>query len=135
MSDAERIADRNYQPTDDDVIRARLRTLGVQEYRFIFDHGKQDPFLSESFANSNFTANRTNNGSRMEAIRCRGYKEQCESCYVKLSQVGNVGAQRAAWYPYFDDGVFSSLLLLAAILSIARSRRHHILGVSFSYHI
>lgn len=26
-------------PTDDDVIRARLRTLGVQEYRFIFDHG------------------------------------------------------------------------------------------------
>lgn len=39
LNDAERIAVRNYQPTDDDVIRARLRTLGVQEYRFIFDHG------------------------------------------------------------------------------------------------
>lgn len=40
LNDAERIATRNYQPTDDDVIRARLRTLGVQEYRFIFDHGR-----------------------------------------------------------------------------------------------
>ncbi|KAF5375428.1 hypothetical protein D9615_007931 [Tricholomella constricta] len=40
LNDTERIASRNYQPTDDDVIRARLRTLGVQEYRFIFDHGR-----------------------------------------------------------------------------------------------
>ncbi|RDB17773.1 Guanine nucleotide-binding protein alpha-4 subunit [Hypsizygus marmoreus] len=40
LNDTDRIATRNYQPTDDDVIRARLRTLGVQEYRFIFDHGR-----------------------------------------------------------------------------------------------
>ncbi|KDR78260.1 hypothetical protein GALMADRAFT_209667 [Galerina marginata CBS 339.88] len=40
INDTERIANRDYQPTDDDVIRARLRTLGVQEYRFIFDHGR-----------------------------------------------------------------------------------------------
>ncbi|PFH48860.1 hypothetical protein AMATHDRAFT_148943 [Amanita thiersii Skay4041] len=40
LNDAERIASWNYQPTDDDVIRARLRTLGVQEYKFIFDHGR-----------------------------------------------------------------------------------------------
>ncbi|KAF9458709.1 guanine nucleotide binding protein, alpha subunit [Collybia nuda] len=40
LNETERIASRNYQPTDDDVIRARLRTLGVQEYRFIFDHGQ-----------------------------------------------------------------------------------------------
>ena len=39
INDAERIARTDYQPTDDDVIRARLRTLGVQEYKFIFDHG------------------------------------------------------------------------------------------------
>lgn len=37
--DSERIASRNYQPTDEDVVKARLRTLGVQEYKFIFDHG------------------------------------------------------------------------------------------------
>ncbi|KAL9710697.1 hypothetical protein Ac2012v2_006235 [Leucoagaricus gongylophorus] len=40
LNDLERIAVKNYIPSDDDVIRARLRTLGVQEYRFIFDHGK-----------------------------------------------------------------------------------------------
>ena len=39
LNDLERIAVKNYIPSDDDVIRARLRTLGVQEYRFIFDHG------------------------------------------------------------------------------------------------
>jgi guanine nucleotide-binding protein subunit alpha len=40
INDSDRIARRDYQPTDDDVIRARLRTLGVQEYKFIFDHGR-----------------------------------------------------------------------------------------------
>ncbi|KAM6493116.1 Guanine nucleotide binding protein (G-protein), alpha subunit [Amanita muscaria] len=40
LNDAERIASWNYQPTDDDVIRARLRTLGVQEHQFVFDHGR-----------------------------------------------------------------------------------------------
>jgi len=40
LNDGERIASWNYQPSDDDVIRARLRTLGVQEYKFIFDHGR-----------------------------------------------------------------------------------------------
>jgi hypothetical protein len=27
--------------TDDDVVRARLRTMGVQEYRFVFETGTQ----------------------------------------------------------------------------------------------
>ncbi|KAF8816932.1 G-alpha-domain-containing protein [Phlegmacium glaucopus] len=40
INDSDRIARRDYQPTDDDVIRARLRTLGIQEYKFIFDHGR-----------------------------------------------------------------------------------------------
>ncbi|KAL0952601.1 hypothetical protein HGRIS_006856 [Hohenbuehelia grisea] len=40
LNDADRIATRTYEPTDDDVIRARLRTLGVQEYRFVFDSGR-----------------------------------------------------------------------------------------------
>ena len=39
LNDTERIASWNYQPTDDDVIRARLRTLGVQEYKFVMSHG------------------------------------------------------------------------------------------------
>ncbi|KIP09968.1 hypothetical protein PHLGIDRAFT_125945 [Phlebiopsis gigantea 11061_1 CR5-6] len=35
-----RIASRSYEPTDDDVIRARIRTLGVQEYHIPFQTAK-----------------------------------------------------------------------------------------------
>lgn len=34
MDDLDRIADTNYVPSDDDVLRARLKTVGVTEYRF-----------------------------------------------------------------------------------------------------
>jgi guanine nucleotide-binding protein subunit alpha len=40
LNDASRIATNDYQPTDDDVVRARLRTLGVQEHRFVFEQGR-----------------------------------------------------------------------------------------------
>lgn len=45
LNDAERIASWNYHPTDDDVIRARLRTLGVQEYKFVLAHGISCAYL------------------------------------------------------------------------------------------
>ncbi|KAF7794875.1 hypothetical protein EIP86_006018 [Pleurotus ostreatoroseus] len=37
--DVDRIARRDYTPSDDDVVRARLRTLGVQEHRIHFETG------------------------------------------------------------------------------------------------
>ncbi|THU95566.1 G-alpha-domain-containing protein [Dendrothele bispora CBS 962.96] len=37
LDDIDRIATRSYEPSDDDVVRARLRTLGVQEHRIIFE--------------------------------------------------------------------------------------------------
>ena len=39
LDDIERIATKDYEPSDNDVIRARLRTLGVQEYSFHVEHG------------------------------------------------------------------------------------------------
>lgn len=39
LNDVDRIAARDYAPSDNDVVRARLRTLGVQEYRFTFEEG------------------------------------------------------------------------------------------------
>ncbi|KAH9924391.1 guanine nucleotide binding protein, alpha subunit [Fomitopsis serialis] len=39
LNDVARVAARNYEPSDEDVVRARLRTMGVQEYRFKFDKG------------------------------------------------------------------------------------------------
>ncbi|RDB20287.1 Guanine nucleotide-binding protein alpha-4 subunit [Hypsizygus marmoreus] len=37
LNDLERIATRDYEPSDDDIMRARLRTLGIQEYRIQFE--------------------------------------------------------------------------------------------------
>ena len=39
LNDVDRIATKNYRPSDDDVVRARLRTLGVQEHHFVFEEG------------------------------------------------------------------------------------------------
>lgn len=40
LNDLDRIATYGYEPSDDDVVRARLRTLGIQEYRIKFDKRK-----------------------------------------------------------------------------------------------
>ncbi|EED79074.1 candidate G-protein alpha subunit [Postia placenta Mad-698-R] len=39
LNDAARIATLNYEPSDDDIVRARLRTLGVEEHRFTMESG------------------------------------------------------------------------------------------------
>ncbi|KAI0633064.1 guanine nucleotide binding protein, alpha subunit [Trametes polyzona] len=39
LNDIDRIAVRDYEPSNDDVVRARLRTLGVQEHRIKFNKG------------------------------------------------------------------------------------------------
>lgn len=39
LNDTARIATQNYEPTDDDIVRARLRTLGVEEHRFTMESG------------------------------------------------------------------------------------------------
>ncbi|KAJ8468683.1 hypothetical protein ONZ45_g17156 [Pleurotus djamor] len=41
LDDQERIATASYEPTDDDVVRARLRTVGVQEHRIVFEQGHE----------------------------------------------------------------------------------------------
>ncbi|EIN08754.1 G-alpha-domain-containing protein [Punctularia strigosozonata HHB-11173 SS5] len=47
LDDLDRIAQRDYEPSDDDVLRARLRTTGVQEHRLAFEEGG---FLASSIA-------------------------------------------------------------------------------------
>ncbi|KAI0026610.1 guanine nucleotide binding protein, alpha subunit [Vararia minispora EC-137] len=41
LDDVERIARPEYVPTDDDVLRARLKTVGVSEYKFEMEAGGQ----------------------------------------------------------------------------------------------
>lgn len=42
MNDLERIASRDYVVSDNDIVRARLRTVGIQEHRLRFKHGPYD---------------------------------------------------------------------------------------------
>ncbi|EPQ57632.1 G-alpha-domain-containing protein [Gloeophyllum trabeum ATCC 11539] len=41
LNDIDRIASQDYEPSDDDVVRARLRTVGVQEHRLKFERGSE----------------------------------------------------------------------------------------------
>lgn len=41
LNDLDRVCARDYLPSDDDVVRARLRTTGVQEWRIRFNGSRQ----------------------------------------------------------------------------------------------
>ncbi|KAF8512067.1 guanine nucleotide binding protein, alpha subunit [Gautieria morchelliformis] len=41
MNDLDRILAEGYEPSDEDVMRARLRTMGVQEHKFCFETGTE----------------------------------------------------------------------------------------------
>lgn len=41
LSDISRVASRNYMPTDDDILRARLPTVGVQEHKITLENGPE----------------------------------------------------------------------------------------------
>ena len=41
LDEAERVASLRYSPTDDDIIRARLRTVGVQEHSIVLESGPE----------------------------------------------------------------------------------------------
>lgn len=47
LDDIDRIAVPDYEPTDEDIVRARLRTVGVQEHRFIIDESPSFAPLSD----------------------------------------------------------------------------------------
>lgn len=42
LNDLDRIASWDYTVTDNDIVRARLRTVGIQEYRLLFKTGPWD---------------------------------------------------------------------------------------------
>ena len=48
MDDIDRIVARDYEPSDQDVVKARLRTVGVQEYHFSISGGKCSTFYASA---------------------------------------------------------------------------------------
>ncbi|KAH0581497.1 hypothetical protein H2248_011211 [Termitomyces sp. 'cryptogamus'] len=87
LDDLDRIATKHYEPTDDDIVRARLRTLGIQEYKIEFEQ----------------------NNSLMDNVGLTGNFGQ----EWKLYDVGGARTVRNAWLPYFE-GV-NAIIFLAPI--------------------
>ena len=50
LNNLERIASRNHELSDEDVVRARLRILGVQEYKIEFANVNQNIFSGTSIS-------------------------------------------------------------------------------------
>ena len=50
FSELNRIATPNYEPNDDDIVRARLRTLTITEHRLKFENGQCSTTCSSFFA-------------------------------------------------------------------------------------
>ncbi|KAJ6482224.1 guanine nucleotide-binding protein alpha subunit [Mycena vitilis] len=74
LSETARIACRTYVPSDTDVVRARLRTVGVQEWRIVLEQ------------QSEFIMSRNTFGSEWV-----------------IYDVGGCRSVRHAWVPYFDN--------------------------------
>ncbi|CAG7854788.1 SubName: Full=Related to guanine nucleotide-binding protein alpha-4 subunit {ECO:0000313/EMBL:CCA73217.1} [Serendipita indica DSM 11827] len=49
LNDLERVTSSSYHPTDDDVVRARLKTMGVSDYSFVIDRGSRGTYLWRIF--------------------------------------------------------------------------------------
>ncbi|EDR01363.1 G-protein alpha subunit [Laccaria bicolor S238N-H82] len=87
LDDIDRIATRTYEPSDDDVVRARLRTLGVQEYSIQFEQSKGPTLFAGGLGDFG--------------------KEWI------IYDVGGARTMRQAWLPFFDN--VNAIIFLAPI--------------------
>lgn len=77
LDNAARLATRDYEPTDDDIVRARLRTLDIQEYEMNVGEGMQTSFVAARRANTLIfqmgIPMHKHGGSMMSAVRVPRY--------------------------------------------------------------
>ncbi|KAJ7216564.1 heterotrimeric G protein alpha subunit, partial [Mycena pura] len=88
LNDLDRIATRSYSATDDDIVRARLRTVGIQEYLLR---------ISDGFSL------RACRSSCIALIYPRLLVGGDNAWIWKLYDVGGCRTMRAAWLPFFED--------------------------------
>ncbi|KAF8892959.1 heterotrimeric G protein alpha subunit [Infundibulicybe gibba] len=74
LNDLDRIATRGYTVSDNDIVRARLRTVGIQEHRLRFLYGPWDK-----------------------------HKAGGNGWEWRIFDVGGCRTSRAAWLPFFDS--------------------------------
>jgi len=77
------------KPSAADIIRARVRTIGVEEHHFVVEKGAEPshtlpPALAKPLA-----------------LGADAHSD------VYITDVGGSRGQRASWLPYFDDGMWN----------------------------
>ncbi|THH15952.1 hypothetical protein EW146_g4615 [Bondarzewia mesenterica] len=93
LDSIDRIVARNYTPSDNDVVRARLRTIGVQEHRLVFEKdGRDDQEQRRSKEGSLWSKNLSD--------------------WI-IYDVGGCRTNRNAWLPYFTD--LTAIIFLAPL--------------------
>ncbi|KAF8621444.1 hypothetical protein AX15_007798 [Amanita polypyramis BW_CC] len=83
LDDIDRIAALNYEPTNLDIIRARIRTTGAEEHMLQIEKGGGVSGVLSGIAHT-----------------IKG--NQVGSCYY-ITDVGGSKSQRASWASFFDD--------------------------------
>lgn len=134
LDEVDRIATRDYEPSDDDVVKARLRTTGVQEYHFLFEKGTS-PYPLIKLGHSDYNkvrrlqvVKRAGSGScMMLGVRDHMYVLSCYVLFVHpsgwlmsgwlMDVMGGGFHQRSAWYPYFMDVNGTHLFFSRRVLS------------------
>ncbi|KAI0634833.1 G-alpha-domain-containing protein [Trametes polyzona] len=82
LNDLERVTSLSYMPSDDDVLRARLKTVGVSEYSFHMEAGPET-------------------GTEWRIIDVGGSRSQVRTpLYILTSYL-----TLATWVPFFDDAI------------------------------
>lgn len=117
LNDVERVATTEYEPSDDDIVRARLRTMGVQEHRFLFERGTSSSSPSPSASSSPAFAlvpasspahpKPTLTSTALSLLGAESGHEWL------MYDVGGTRSLRAAWAPFFDD--VNAIIFLAPI--------------------
>lgn len=103
LDDISRITKLRYEPTSDDVVKARLRTMGVQEYKFI----------AEKVEKENLAAGLLNYGSS-------GHRKSTQQDNIKRS--GPFGLEPGREWIIYDVGGARSNVCLFFQLGVCRGR-------------
>ncbi|CAL1708399.1 unnamed protein product [Somion occarium] len=108
----DRIANRKYEPSDDDVLRARLRTLGVQEHKLVFEHSADEGRSRLPTTDLDLLPS-ADAGSTWCIYDVGGSRTSVSFVHLGFVCVSPYTLQRAAWLPFFDDA--HAILFLAPI--------------------
>lgn len=110
MDDVDRIVARDYEPSDQDVVKARLRTVGVQEYHLSIPGGEHS--ISDTGMPPCLTTHQvlcTTTGSCMMLV-ARGHLYVIAFCFpasVDLTRVTWTGNSEAVGHPTLTISILS----------------------------